>query len=66
MSASAAPTRPLWLILLGAGCIVGMAMGLRQVMGLYMRPMTMELNIGREPFSSAMAAVNSLKVEPIS
>ena len=58
MSTSAAPTRPLWLILLGAGCIVGMAMGLRQVMGLYMRPMTMDLNIGREPFSMAMALAN--------
>lgn len=46
------------MILLGAGCIVGMAMGLRQVMGLYLRPMTMELNIGREPFSAAMAMAN--------
>lgn len=35
-----------------------MAMGLRQVMGLYLRPMTTELGIGREPFSLAMAVAN--------
>ena len=51
-------TRPLWLIVLAAGLIVGTAMGLRQVLGLYMRPLTMELGIGREPFSNAMAVAN--------
>ncbi len=51
-------TRPLWLIMLCAGTIVGVAMGLRQVMGLYLKPMTTELNIGREPFSMAMAIAN--------
>ena len=51
-------TRPLWLIILSAGLIVGTAMGLRQVLGLYLRPMTMELGIGREPFSNAMALAN--------
>ncbi len=50
--------RPLWLVVLAAGLIVGMAMGLRQVMGLFMTPMTTELNIGREPFSLAMAIAN--------
>jgi MFS family permease len=50
--------RPIWLILLSAGCIVGMAMGLRQVMGLYLRPVTMDLGIGREPFSNAMGLAN--------
>jgi MFS family permease len=44
--------------LLSAGIIVGMAMGLRQVMGLYLRPMTMDLGLGREPFSDAMAYSN--------
>ena len=50
--------RPLWLVVLSAGLIVGMAMGLRQVLGLYLRPMTTELGIGREPFSNAMAVAN--------
>ena len=50
--------RPLWLVILAAGMIVGLAMGLRQVMGLFLKPMTTELNIGREPFSLAMAVAN--------
>lgn len=50
--------RPLWLVLLAAGIIVGTAMGLRQVMGLFLKPMTTELGIGREPFSLAMAIAN--------
>jgi predicted MFS family arabinose efflux permease len=49
---------PVWLIILSAGTIVGMAMGLRQVMGLYLKPMTTDLGIGREPFSDAMAIAN--------
>jgi len=50
--------RPLWVVLLSAGLIVGIAMGLRQVMGLYLKPMTSELGVGREPFSLAMAVAN--------
>lgn len=53
-----ASTRPLWIIVLSAGTIVGVAMGLRQVMGLYLQPMTTELGIGREPFSTSMAVAN--------
>ncbi len=50
--------RPAWLVILAAGTIVAMAMGLRQVMGLYLKPVTQELGIGREPFSNAMAWAN--------
>ena len=53
-----AATRPLWVVVLAAGLIVGVAMGLRQVMGLYLQPMTTGLGIGREPFSTAMAVAN--------
>jgi len=53
-----ATSRPLWVVILAAGVIVGIAMGLRQVMGLYLPPMTKELGIGREPFSMAMAVAN--------
>jgi predicted MFS family arabinose efflux permease len=52
------PSRPLWVVVLSAGLIVGIAMGLRNVMGLYLPPMTGELGIGREPFSTAMAMAN--------
>jgi predicted MFS family arabinose efflux permease len=54
----AAGRLPVWMIILSAGTIVGMAMGLRQVMGLYLKPMTTDLGIGREPFSDAMAIAN--------
>ena len=53
-----ATRQPLWLVILAAGVICGIAMGLRQVMGLYLPPMTLELGIGREPFSTAMAIAN--------
>ena len=53
-----ASARPLWVVVLAAGLIVGIAMGLRQVMGLYLPPMTAALGIGREPFSTAMAVAN--------
>ena len=49
---------PVWAIVAGAGAIVGMAMGLRQVMGLYLQPMTAQLGVGRESFSTAMAIAN--------
>jgi MFS family permease len=51
-------SRPLWVVVLSAGLIIGTAMGIRQVMGLFLPPMTMELGIGREPFSTAMAVAN--------
>ena len=56
--AVAPSVKPLWLVVLSAGLIVGVAMGLRQVMGLYLQPMTTELGIGREPFSTSMALAN--------
>ena len=54
----ATPTRPLWLIVLSAGLIVGVTMGMRQVLGLYLPPVTTDLGIGREPFSNAMGVAN--------
>lgn len=50
--------RPLWVVVLAAGLIVAVTVGLRQVMGLYLPPVTQELGIGREPFSTAMAIAN--------
>lgn len=57
-AAPQSPARPVWLIILAAGMIVGTAMGLRQVMGLFMVPMTTDLKIGLEPFSLAIAIAN--------
>ena len=58
LSSAEKPALPVWLVILSASTIVGMAMGLRQVMGLYLKPMTVDLGIGREPFSDAMAIAN--------
>ncbi|MGE5509876.1 MAG: MFS transporter [Bacteroidota bacterium] len=60
MAPAAMPVRspPVWLIVASAGTIVGISMGLRQVMGLFLPPMTKELGIGREAFGLAMAVAN--------
>jgi predicted MFS family arabinose efflux permease len=57
-AAAARSPQPLWVVVLSAGLIVGVAMGVRQVMGLYLPPMTRALGIGVEPFSTAMAVAN--------
>lgn len=51
-------SRPVWVTVTAACLITGLAMSLRQVLGLYLRPVTMDLGIGREPFSNAMALAN--------
>lgn len=49
---------PLWVILLFCATIAGIGMGLRQVMGLYLKPVTEVLGLGRESFGLAMAIAN--------
>ncbi len=44
---SALRSRPVWVTVAAACLITGLAMSLRQVLGLYLRPVTMELGIGR-------------------
>lgn len=47
-----------WRTVLAAAAIAAIGMGLRQVMGLYMKPITMDLHVGREVFSLAIAIAN--------
>jgi len=54
----AAAHRPVWLVVISAAVIVAIAMGLRQVMGLYLKPMTLSLGLGREIFGLMMAIAN--------
>lgn len=49
---------PLWAVVLACATIAGIGMGLRQVMGLYLKPITTELGIGREAFGLAIAIAN--------
>jgi predicted MFS family arabinose efflux permease len=49
---------PVWAVVLACATIAGIGMGLRQVMGLYLKPVTQELGIGREAFALAIAIAN--------
>jgi predicted MFS family arabinose efflux permease len=51
-------TRPLWVIVLAAATAAGIGMGLRQVMGLYLKPVSSGLGVGRETFALAIAIAN--------
>lgn len=46
------------LIVLSAAAVAGVGMGIRQTMGLFLKPMTMDLGIGREDFAIAIAIAN--------
>lgn len=50
--------RPAWLIILAAATIAAVGMGLRQVMGLYLKPVSDTLGLGREVFALAIAIAN--------
>jgi predicted MFS family arabinose efflux permease len=49
---------PVWVIVLACACVAGLGMGLRQVVGLYQKPLTETLGIGREVFSISIAIAN--------
>lgn len=49
---------PLWLIVLSAAAVAAIGMGTRQVMGLYVVPVTETLGFGREAFALAIAIAN--------
>lgn len=50
--------RPVWLVVLAAATIAAIGMGLRQVMGLYLVPVTDALGLGRQSFALAIAIAN--------
>ena len=58
MTARVQHNYPWWIIVLAAASIAAIAMGLRQVMGLYMKPVTTGLGIGRQSFSLSIAIAN--------
>lgn len=49
---------PLWMILLAAAAVAGIGMGVRQSMGLYLKPVSLDLGLGREVFSLAIGIAN--------
>ncbi len=52
------PSTTLWTVIIAAATIAALAMGLRQALGLYLKPISMELGLGREAFALAIALTN--------
>ena len=46
---------PLWVIILTCATIAAIGMGVRQAMGLYVKPLSDDLGLGLEAFSMAVA-----------
>jgi predicted MFS family arabinose efflux permease len=49
---------PLWAIILTCATIAAIGMGVRQAMGLYVKPLSDDLGLGLEAFSMAVAIAN--------
>ncbi len=50
----------LWFIILAAGTILAINMGIRQTFGLYLKPVTQDLHVSREVFALSIALLNLL------
>ncbi len=48
----------LWIVIVCAGSIIGLSVGLRQAMGLFLDPVSIQLGLGRETFALAMGLMN--------
>ncbi len=60
MSTHKQPFSSIWWIVLAAGAILAINMGMRQTFGLFLKPVTMDLQINREVFSLSIALLNLL------
>lgn len=56
--ASTIDRMPVWVVILVAATLAGIAMGVRQSMGLFVKPLSEDLGLGREAFSMAIAIAN--------
>ncbi|HZH27589.1 MAG TPA: MFS transporter [Azospirillaceae bacterium] len=52
--------RKAWIVVACAALIVTLSMGLRQSFGLFLRPITMDLGVGRDVYGMSMAISNLL------
>lgn len=57
-SGPATPSRNLWLMVLAGGIVMGLALGVRHVQGLFLLPITMDRGWSRETFAMALAVQN--------
>ena len=51
-------SRSPWVLLLCAGSILGLSVGVRQAMGLFLTPISLDLAIGRESYALGMGLMN--------
>ncbi len=49
---------PIWALVLCAGAMLAINMGIRQTFGLYLKPVSQDLDLDRQVFSFAMAILN--------
>jgi predicted MFS family arabinose efflux permease len=49
---------PVWMLVLCAGAMLAINMGIRQAFGLYLKPISLDLGLDRQVFSMAMAILN--------
>lgn len=50
--------RPLWIIIVCAGICLGLTLGFRQSLGLFLTPISLDLGVGREVFALSMGLSN--------
>jgi len=51
-------TRTVWIVLLSAGAILSLTMGIRQSLGLFLAPVSADLGLGRETFALGIGLTN--------
>ncbi len=56
----AAMKRSVWIVIICGGLIMTLAMGLRQSLGLFLKPISIDLGLGREVFALAIGIQNLL------
>lgn len=49
---------PVWTLVLCAGAMLAINMGIRQTFGLYLKPISQDLDLDRQVFSLSMAVLN--------
>jgi len=54
------PIAPIWWVVIAAGTILAINMGIRQTFGLFLKPITLDLELNREVFSLSIALLNLL------
>lgn len=50
--------RPLWIVVAAGGAIIGLSLGLRHTLGLFLEPISNDLGLGREAFALSMGIQN--------